>query len=90
MERSIEAGLTSPAVIAAVARRPWLWLTAVRQVAALAPRQWWRRPPRLPVPDPAYLGFRLQTMYGDPAHGPEPGDVVAYLHWCRGFRRLTR
>jgi hypothetical protein len=43
----------------------------------------------LPLPDPEYAAFRLQTMYGDAAHEAEPGDVVTYLDWCRRFRRLS-
>jgi hypothetical protein len=74
----------------AVARRPWLWGTAVMQLARLSPRRWWARWPPVPVPDPAYLRFRLQTQYGDPEHEPEPADVVAYLEWCRRYRRVTK
>lgn len=75
--------------IAQVLARPWLWWTAVVQVVRLAPPGWWRRRPFLPLPDRDYLAFRLQTMYGDPAHAPEPGDLVAYLDWCRRYRRLV-
>jgi hypothetical protein len=71
--------------IGAVARRPSLWGVAVVQVFRLAPRGWWRRRPFLPLPDPAYLRFRLQTAYGDPDREPDPDDLVAYLHWCRQF-----
>ena len=67
--------------------RPWLWLTAARQVLALARPGWWRQRPYLPVADPDYLAFRLETMYGDPARSPDPGDVLAYLRWCRMQRR---
>ena len=74
----------------AVVRHPSLWPTAVVQVFRLAPRGWWRRRPYLPVPDPDYLRFRLQTQYGDAEHAPEPGDVVAYLKWCRGYARIAR
>lgn len=74
----------------AVARHPSLWATAVRQVFLLARPQWWRARPFLPLPDPAYLRFRLQTAYGDPNREPEPADVVTYLHWCRSWRRLDR
>ncbi|MDQ1445735.1 MAG: hypothetical protein QOI20_2199 [Acidimicrobiaceae bacterium] len=74
----------------AVLTRPRLWGTAVVQVGLLAPRGWWRRRPYLPTPDPAYLAFRLQTMYGDPGHQPEPADVVTYLEWCRSMHRLAR
>ena len=74
----------------AVLARPALWGVAVAQVVRLAQPGWWRRRPFLPVPDPAYLRFRLQTAYGDPDREPEPADVVSYLHWCRGFRRVLR
>ncbi len=84
----LREGLTAVAV--AVLRRPGLWSTAVGQLFRLAAPGWWRRRPFLPLPDPDYLAFRLQTMYGDPAHRPEPGDVVVYLDWCRKYRRLLR
>jgi hypothetical protein len=70
-----------------VARHPSLWAVAVIQVRRLAARGWWHRWPFLPLPSRAYMRFRLQTMYGDPAHPPEPADVVAYLEWCRSFGR---
>ena len=68
----------------AVARHPGLWVTAVVQLLRLAPRGWWRRAPFLPLPDPDYLHFRLQTQYGVD-QPPEPADVVTYLHWCRAW-----
>jgi hypothetical protein len=73
-------------VVAAVARRPRLWPAALRQARALSPRGWWRRPPFVPLPPPAYLAFRLETQYGDPGHRPEPADVVRYLAWCQRYR----
>ena len=77
-------------VLVALVRRPGLWATAVRQVVRLAPTGWWRRRPWLPVPDPAYLRFRLVTQYGDGDHPPEPADVVTYLRWCRSYRAALR
>ncbi|MFN8039254.1 MAG: hypothetical protein U0Q07_08600 [Acidimicrobiales bacterium] len=77
-------------VVTAVLRRPSLWGTALRQVLVLAPDGWWRRAPWLPLPDPAYLRFRLQTMYGDPGHAPEPDDLVTYLQWCRAWPEVAR
>jgi hypothetical protein len=73
----------------ALAIRPELWGTAVRQVLVLAVDGWWRRAPFLPVPDAAYLRFRFQTMYGDPDRAPDPDDVVTYLRWCRAWPRVT-
>lgn len=67
----------------AVARRPSLWGTAVRQAHRSAPSGWWRRAPFLPVPDRAYLRFRLVTQYGSYDHPPAPVDVVNYLSWCK-------
>lgn len=76
--------------LGAVAVRPRLWATAARQLVVLAPPGWWRRRPFLPVPDPDYLAFRLETMYGGAAPTPRGGDVVAYLRWCRSHRRALR
>jgi len=73
----------------ALMAHPELWPTAVRQVRVLAPAGWWRRSPHLPVPDRAYLRFRMQTAYGHPDHEPTPADIVTYLHWCRAWPRLT-
>jgi hypothetical protein len=80
----------SSRVVWSVLARPSLWVTALAQVFSLAPSQWWRHRPFLPVPDEGYLAFRLQTMYGDPDHVPEPDDVVTYLKWCRTMRGLSR
>jgi hypothetical protein len=75
---------------AQVAVRPGLWLAAVRQVFVLARPGWWRQAPFLPLPDRAYLRFRLVTAYGDPDREPEPHDLVTYLHWCKEYGALKR
>jgi hypothetical protein len=74
-------------VAAALARRPDLWPTALRQARRTAPRGWWRRRPFLPVPSGAYLEFRLVTQYGRTDIPPEPADVLNYLAWCRDWDR---
>ena len=48
--------------------------------------QWWRRPPFLPLPDAAYLRFRLETQYGHVAP-VDPNDLITYLEWCRSSDR---
>ncbi len=70
----------------AVLVRPALWPTALRQTRRLARDGWWHRPPFLPLADPAYLAFRLETQYGSADAHPEPADVVAYLRWSRAAR----
>ena len=70
----------------AVAVRPSLWVTALSQVFRLARPGWWRRRPHLPVPDDAYVRFRLETQYGSD-HEPDPADVVTYLRWVRATNR---
>jgi hypothetical protein len=68
--------------LGAVLVRPRLWFTALRQLVRAVPREWWRRAPYLPIPDRAYVRFRLETAYGT---GSEPAvaDVLRYLEWCR-------
>jgi len=77
-------------VVRAVLVRPRLWGTALRQAGRLAAPGWWRRAPFLPVPDPAYLAFRMETQYGSADHEPDPDDLVAYLEWCRAQERSRR
>lgn len=73
-------------MVRAVVRHPGLWLTAIGQGARFARPGWWRRPPFLPVPDEDYVRFRLQTAYGSTGE-PTAEDVIAYLRWCRDFKR---
>lgn len=91
---SNRSSLVTPGVVFAVAVRPHLWGTAIRQISRLAPRHWWRRPPFLPVPPADYLEFRMVTQYGG-GHGSNgsarddirPVDVVDYLQWCKQWNR---
>jgi hypothetical protein len=76
--------------VAAVAVRPRLWPTALRQAGRLAAPGWWRRAPFLPLPEPDYLAFRMETQYGAADRSPEPADLVAYLEWCRAQERAKR
>ena len=52
----------------------------------LAGPGWWRHRPFLPLPDPAYLRFRMETAYGGTGdQQPRPADLLTYLRWCRDF-----
>jgi hypothetical protein len=74
------------AIVGVVAGRPDLWVTAGRQLRVLVPPKWWARWPPLPLPDRAYLRFRLQTAYGADGILVPASDVVGYLEWCRRVR----
>jgi len=84
---SAEVGIDRRWLISAarvVLRRPGLWPVALVQLRRLAAPGWWRHRPFLPLPDSAYLRFRLETMYGgDVPHRPEPADLVAFLRWSK-------
>ncbi len=58
---------------------PSLWTTAIRLGLRL----------RMP-PDPAYLKFRMVTMYGDADAQPRSHDLITYLKWCKAWGRTTR
>jgi hypothetical protein len=45
-------------------------------------RDWYRRPPFLPVPDPDYVRWRMYTAYGDERALPPADDVVRYARWA--------
>ena len=77
-------------VVRALASRPSLWPTALRQLARMTPPRWWTRRPFLPIPDADYLRFRMETQYGpapESAGVMQPDDVVVYLRWCQAFGR---
>jgi hypothetical protein len=76
------------AALRAVLVRPVLWRTAARQARRTVARGWWRRRPFLPLPDPGYLRFRLETQYGE-GGAPAARDLVTYLEWCRAEDRGT-
>lgn len=72
--------------MAAIAKRPDLWLTALRQARRLMPTRWWRRPGASPLPPREYIELRMQTQYGHNDATPTSQDVVNYLQWCRDIR----
>lgn len=85
MEGRAAAELSRPsgtrAAAAAIAARPRLWPAAVRQARALVPPGWWRRRPFLPLPDTAWLRFRMTTAYGDGGADVDVEDLLTFLAW---------
>jgi hypothetical protein len=81
-----------PAVVPAawyVLRHPGMWASTLRLLARMVRPQWWRRAPFLPLPDAAYVRFRLETAYGDDGV-PSADDLIAYLRWCHERDRDVR
>lgn len=76
--------------LGAVLVRPSLWPTALRVTVAMARRNWWRRPPFLPLPTAEYLRLRLLTQYGDERATLTPDDLVRYLTWRRAWDAARR
>ncbi|MDQ6782445.1 MAG: hypothetical protein M3063_03140 [Actinomycetota bacterium] len=73
----------------AVASHPDLWRTAIRLVLRTAAPGWWRHVPATPAPSLEYVAFRTDTMLG--AGGQRrltPGEVVAFLQWCKRMRAI--
>ena len=78
------------AMLVALARRPTLIPTALRQLFVMAPHRWWTRPPHLPIPPSDYLEFRQVTATGRTEGPPEVGDTIVWLEWCRSMRAVAR
>jgi len=76
--------------LAEVARRPGLWVTALRQWRAVVPSAWWARWPPLPLPTRAYMTLRLEAMFGPDGGRLGSSELVGYLEWCRWMRALAR
>ncbi len=74
-------GVIDRTIAVAIIRRPRLWGEALRATLALAPIGWWRRRPFLPLPERAYLAWRVHTAYGEATARMTPSDVVSYLEW---------
>lgn len=76
----------SVAAVRAVLARPRLWRPGWHQARALVAPGWWRRRPFLPVPDPAWLRFRMTTAYGDPDTPVVVDDLLDWLAWSDTVR----
>lgn len=74
----------------AVLVRPSLWPTALVVVAALVPRRWWARRPWLPLPDRAWVRFRMVTAFGPDVAAPPVAETVGFLRWARTWPRVAR
>jgi hypothetical protein len=62
---------------------PRLAVDLLRTAWAFRRRAWWARQPFLPIPDPAYLRWRMYTAYGHEAAVPPTEDVIRFARWRR-------
>ena len=62
---------------------PRLAIDLLRTGWAFRRQDWWRASPFLPLPDPAYLRWRMYTAYGDEAAVPPIHDVIRFARWRR-------
>ncbi len=73
---------------ARAAINPRLAVDLLRTVWAFRRRSWWRKPPFLPVPDRAYMRWRMYTAYGDENAVPPVKDVLGFARWRRETMHL--
>jgi hypothetical protein len=50
-------------------------------------RDWYRRFPFLPVPDPTYVRWRMYTAYGAADAVPAAADIEHYALWSERYPR---
>jgi len=62
--------------------RPRLALSLLRVAWRFRSRGWYMRFPFLPLPDKAYVRWRMYTAYGDYDAVPPAGDIERYARWA--------
>ncbi len=70
-------------------RRPRLIPALVGTAWAFRARNWYRRPPFLPLPPADYLRWRMETAYGEPDALPPDDELARFVTWARAMRRRT-
>lgn len=62
---------------------PRLAVDLVRLAWSFRAREWYRRPPFLPLPPREYVRWRMFTAYGDEDAVPPVEDVIRFARWRR-------
>jgi hypothetical protein len=55
---------------------------------AMRRRDWYKRPPFLPLPPGEYVRWRMYTAYGDEDAIPSVRDVLRFARWRREITRV--
>jgi hypothetical protein len=66
-------------------RHPSLAADLLRVAWRFRARDWYRRPPFLPLPDKNYIAWRMHTAYGDHHAVPPAVDIERYARWTRNI-----
>jgi hypothetical protein len=84
-----QVALPSPAWTAfrAALGRPTMIPDILSAAWAFRRRDWYRRPPFLPLPSSSYLRWRMETAYGDPDAVPPVDELRRFLRWARRTRK---
>ncbi len=82
-------GIFRPFLLLAL-RRPRLWPALLSAAWAFRPRDWFRRPPFLPLPSRRYMRWRLETAYGEPDAVPPADEIERFVTWSAEMRRRMR
>ena len=61
---------------------PSLGVALLRVAWRFRAREWYARPPFLPVPDRAYLEWRMHTAFGDHHAVPSADELARYARWA--------
>jgi len=67
-------------------RRPRTIPYMLSNAWAFRARDWYRRPPFLPVPPRSYMRWRMETAYGDAGAIPSDEELERYLRWTADMR----
>lgn len=67
---------------------PRLALDLLRLAWSFRARDWYRRPPFLPLPPAEYMRWRMFTAYGDERAVPPLDDVIRFARWRRETMHL--
>lgn len=66
---------------------PRLGLELARTAWRFRSKDWYRRPPFLPLPPPDYMAWRSETAWGSTDTVAEPDVLMRYLRWARWMTR---
>ena len=67
-------------------RRPRTVPYLLQAAWAFRTRDWYRRPPFLPLPPASYMKWRMETAYGDSDAVPTDDELERYLLWTARMR----